>query len=81
MSVIIVFHNEGWSPLLRTVHTVVKQSPPELLGEIVMVDDKSEKEHLRDQLDNHLKEHCYGLKLDFKDDSCKACCRLLQEFV
>ena len=57
MSVIIVFHNEGWSPLLRTVHTVVKQSPPELLGEIVMVDDKSEKEHLREQLDNHLKEH------------------------
>jgi len=56
VSVIIVFHNEGWSPLMRTVHTVIKQSPKELLGEIVMVDDGSHKEHLGEQLDNHLKQ-------------------------
>lgn len=29
-------------------------------------------------VDDHLKGHCYGLKLDFKDDSCKTCCRFLQ---
>ena len=56
VSVIIVFHNEGWSPLIRTVHTVIKQSPKELLGEIVMVDDGSHKEHLTTQLDEHLKQ-------------------------
>merc|ERR1712147_590933 len=56
VSVIIVFHNEGWSPLMRTVHTVIKQSPKELLGEIVMVDDGSHKEHLVGQLDDHLKQ-------------------------
>ena len=56
VSVIIVFHNEGWSPLLRTVHTVIKQSPPEILGEIVMVDDFSAKAHLKEQLDEHLKQ-------------------------
>ena len=56
VSVIIVFHNEGWSPLLRTVHTVIKQSPPEVLGEIVMVDDFSAKAHLKEQLDEHLKQ-------------------------
>jgi len=56
VSVIIVFHNEGWSPLLRTVHTVIKQSPPEILGEIVMVDDFSAKAHLKEQLDDHLKQ-------------------------
>ena len=56
VSVIIVFHNEGWSPLMRTVHTVIKQSPKEILGEIVMVDDGSHKEHLGEQLDNHLKQ-------------------------
>ena len=42
-SVILVFHNEGWSTLLRTVHSVFNMSPPDLLKEIVMVDDYSDK--------------------------------------
>jgi polypeptide N-acetylgalactosaminyltransferase len=39
--VIIVFHNEGWTTLLRTVHSVLNTSPKELLEEIVLVDDFS----------------------------------------
>ena len=42
-SVVIVFHNEGWSTLLRTVHSVLNRSPPHMLEEIVMVDDFSNK--------------------------------------
>jgi len=42
-SVVIVFHNEGWSTLLRTVHSVLNRSPPHMLQEIVMVDDYSDK--------------------------------------
>ena len=42
-SVVIVFHNEGWSTLLRTVHSVINRSPPHMLQEIVMVDDYSDK--------------------------------------
>jgi len=42
-SVIIVFHNEGFSSLVRTVHSVVNMSPPQLLHEVVMVDDYSNK--------------------------------------
>lgn len=42
-SVIIVFHNEGWSTLMRTVHSVINTSPKELLHEVVMVDDFSAK--------------------------------------
>ena len=55
-SVIIVFHNEGWSPLLRTVHSIIVQTPPELLGEIVMVDDFSAKAHLAEPLDEYVKQ-------------------------
>ena len=42
-SVIIVFHNEGWSTLMRTVHSVINMSPPEMLAEVVMIDDHSSK--------------------------------------
>ncbi|XP_048852614.1 N-acetylgalactosaminyltransferase 7 isoform X1 [Brienomyrus brachyistius] len=55
-SIVIVFHNEGWSTLMRTVHSVIKRTPQRYLAEIVMIDDFSNKAHLMGHLDDYIKQ-------------------------
>ncbi|MBZ3891937.1 N-acetylgalactosaminyltransferase 7 [Sciurus carolinensis] len=54
-SIVIVFHNEGWSTLMRTVHSVIKRTPRKYLAEIVLIDDFSNKDHLKEKLDDYIK--------------------------
>ena len=59
-SVILVFHNEGWTTLFRTVNSVINRSPPQFLHEVVLVDDKSEMDHLHQRLEDELKKPYYA---------------------
>ncbi|XP_045565765.1 polypeptide N-acetylgalactosaminyltransferase 12 isoform X2 [Salmo salar] len=53
-SVVIAFYNEAWSTLLRTVHSVLETSPDVLLREVVLVDDYSDRAHLKEPLENYI---------------------------
>uniref|UniRef100_UPI00398F5708 polypeptide N-acetylgalactosaminyltransferase 12 isoform X2 n=1 Tax=Pristiophorus japonicus TaxID=55135 RepID=UPI00398F5708 len=53
-SVVIAFYNEAWSTLLRTVHSVLDTSPDILLKELIIVDDYSDREHLKKPLEHYI---------------------------
>ncbi|MEQ2226477.1 hypothetical protein ILYODFUR_027870, partial [Ilyodon furcidens] len=55
-TVIFCFVDEVWSTLLRSVHSVLNRSPPQLLMEIILVDDASTKDYLKEQLDEYMSQ-------------------------
>lgn len=49
-----MIHNEAWSVLMRAVWSVLNRTPDELLEEIIIVDDYSNKVHLLETLEEYM---------------------------
>lgn len=50
----MIFHNEHLSSLLRTLYSVWNRTPPNLLTEIILVDDASSIEDLGNDLTKYV---------------------------
>ncbi|XP_034401193.1 polypeptide N-acetylgalactosaminyltransferase 15-like [Cyclopterus lumpus] len=61
-SVVICFHDEAWSTLLRTVHSVLDTAPKQYLQEVLLVDDLSHHGHMKSVLSEYV-SHLEGVRL------------------
>ncbi|NXS98861.1 GALT5 acetylgalactosaminyltransferase, partial [Jacana jacana] len=55
-TIIMCFVDEVWSTLLRSIHSVLGRSPPHLIEEVILVDDCSTKEYLKEKLDRYMSQ-------------------------
>ncbi|XP_041057513.1 polypeptide N-acetylgalactosaminyltransferase 5 [Carcharodon carcharias] len=55
-SIIMCFMDEVWSTLLRSIHSIFNRSPAHLIKEVILVDDFSTKEYLKENLDKYMSQ-------------------------
>lgn len=63
VSIIIIFRDEVKSILLRTIHSVINRTPPELLHEVILVNDNSTKPELFGPLQDYVAKNFKKVKI------------------
>jgi polypeptide N-acetylgalactosaminyltransferase len=57
VSIIIINHNEYPSTFKRTLHSVTNRTPPELIHEIVIIDDASTREQYHKEIPEYIRKN------------------------
>ncbi|KAG9352372.1 hypothetical protein JZ751_020785, partial [Albula glossodonta] len=56
VSIVFIFVNEALSVILRSIHSAIRRTPSHLLKEIILVDDNSNNEDLKEKLQDFVDE-------------------------
>ncbi|MCI4383232.1 hypothetical protein PGIGA_G00023910 [Pangasianodon gigas] len=56
VSIVFIFVNEALSVILRSIHSAMNKTPGHLLKEIILVDDNSSSEELKEKLQDFVEE-------------------------
>ncbi|TSS60396.1 putative polypeptide N-acetylgalactosaminyltransferase 8 [Bagarius yarrelli] len=56
LSVVLIYLDEALSVLKRAIHSIIEKTPAHLLKEIILVDDHSTDEDLKESLDSYIAE-------------------------
>ncbi|XP_036239260.1 polypeptide N-acetylgalactosaminyltransferase 18 isoform X1 [Molothrus ater] len=56
VSIVFIFVNEALSVILRSIHSAIDRTPAHLLKEIILVDDNSNNEELKEKLQKYVDE-------------------------
>ncbi|XP_037755745.2 polypeptide N-acetylgalactosaminyltransferase 18 isoform X1 [Chelonia mydas] len=56
VSIVFIFVNEALSVILRSIHSAIDRTPHHLLKEIILVDDNSNNEELKEKLKEYVDE-------------------------
>ncbi|XP_028587086.1 polypeptide N-acetylgalactosaminyltransferase 18 [Lacerta agilis] len=56
VSIVFIFVNEALSVILRSIHSAIDRTPAHLLKEIILVDDNSNNEELKEKLTEYVDE-------------------------
>uniref|UniRef100_A0A9J8BEH5 Polypeptide N-acetylgalactosaminyltransferase n=1 Tax=Cyprinus carpio carpio TaxID=630221 RepID=A0A9J8BEH5_CYPCA len=56
VSIVFIFVNEALSVILRSIHSAMNRTPRHLLKEIILVDDNSNNDELKEKLQDFVKE-------------------------
>ncbi|CAM4531495.1 unnamed protein product [Leuciscus chuanchicus] len=56
VSIVFIFVNEALSVILRSIHSAMNRTPHHLLKEIILVDDNSNNDELKEKLQDFVKE-------------------------
>ncbi|PKK30124.1 probable polypeptide N-acetylgalactosaminyltransferase 8 [Columba livia] len=57
LSVVLIFLNEALSIILRAITSIIKRTPSHLLKEIILIDDYSSNDDLKEPLEKHIKNY------------------------